>query len=30
MRQEVFITQHVAAILARQEFIMKMARSFMM
>lgn len=30
MRQEVFITQHVAAILSRQEFILKLARSFMM
>ncbi|GAA6040548.1 hypothetical protein JCM8097_005458 [Rhodosporidiobolus ruineniae] len=28
--QEVFITQHVAAILERQHFIMKMARAFMM
>ncbi|GAA5888536.1 hypothetical protein JCM6882_008989 [Rhodosporidiobolus microsporus] len=28
--QEVFITQHVAAILERQNFIMKMARAFMM
>ncbi|GAA5957197.1 hypothetical protein JCM21900_004677 [Sporobolomyces salmonicolor] len=28
--QEVFITQHVAAILERQQFIMKMARAFMM
>ena len=30
MRQEIFITQHVAAILSRQEFILKLARSFMM
>ncbi|BGP17725.1 hypothetical protein JCM10213_005306 [Rhodosporidiobolus nylandii] len=28
--QEVFITQHVAAILERQNFVMKMARAFMM
>ena len=28
--QEVFITMHVAALLERQNFIMKMARSFMM
>lgn len=28
--QEVFITQHVAAIIERQQFIMKMARAFMM
>ncbi|KAI5474725.1 DUF1212 family protein [Pseudohyphozyma bogoriensis] len=29
-QEEVYITMHVAAILARQDFIMKMARSFMM
>ncbi|KAM0746733.1 DUF1212-domain-containing protein [Meredithblackwellia eburnea MCA 4105] len=28
--EQVFITQHVAAILARQEFLLKMGRSFMM
>ncbi|SCV74945.1 BQ2448_7974 [Microbotryum intermedium] len=28
--QEVFITQHVAAILERQQFILKLARAFMM
>lgn len=30
MRHEVFIVQHVATIIARQDFILKMARSFMM
>lgn len=30
MRHEIFITQHVAALLARQEFILKLARSLMM
>ncbi|KAL8287513.1 hypothetical protein RQP46_003371 [Phenoliferia psychrophenolica] len=29
-QEEVFITQHVAAILSRQEFLMKMGRAFMM
>lgn len=29
-QEEVFITMHVAAILSRQDFIMKMGRSFMM
>ncbi|SGZ21452.1 BQ5605_C021g09368 [Microbotryum silenes-dioicae] len=29
-QQEVFITQHVAAILERQQFILKLARAFMM